>query len=190
MRFRDYIVKEAITRNYKEKILSQSTNPLVDMIYSSLSTKLGYKLIFEKQESTIDVPNKEWKTILDRYAYGRDDIPKRFLIYDSDKKCSYYFGENGMIYTGNGSNFTLAPILEHKEVYNKYGEFLSFATYYFETNKKMNKQYMLLGYNDKHRYYICTDSKFYYSLGENSKYKECTPKLNEYCYELVAKLEK
>lgn len=190
MRFRDFIVNEAIERNYKEKILSQSISPLMDMIYCSLASKLGFKLITEKQESTVDIPNNDWKTWIGRYGYDNESISKQFLVYDSDNRCSYYFGENGMIYQGNGKNFTLVPILENKEIYNKYGEFLSFVSYYFETNKKSNKQYMLLGFDDKHRYYICTDSKFYYSNGESSNFKECTPKLINFCYKLVSNLEK
>lgn len=190
MRFRDYIVNEAIERNYKEKILSQSTNPLMDMIYSSLASKLGYQLITEQQESTVKITNKDWKTLIDRYGHDKDGISKRYLEYDSDNKCSYYFGENGMIYKGNGKEFTLVPILENKDIYNKYGEFLSFVSYYFETNKKSSKQYLLLGFNNKHRYYFCSDSKFYYTLEGSSSYKECTPKLVNYCYELISKLDK
>lgn len=189
MRFKDFLVSAAIIRNYNDKIKSICVNPVLDNVYATISNKLGYKLIDEEIVGSVSCPNNEWGKLVNRYAYEQTNNPKRFLAYDSNTKSSYYFGENGMIYVGIAAKeFKLVKILDNKELYNKYGDFLSFVTYYYEKNKQAKRQYLLIGYNDKHRYYIGNDSKYYYKISEKSSFKECTPKLNIICKNLISEL--
>lgn len=190
MRFKDYIVKTAIQRNYKDKILANSDNSLLDNIYASLANKFGYKLIDEVKESDIKCHNKDWKRILTRYSYDKSNSPKRFLEYDVEDKTSYYFSEQGMIYKGKqGTTFELVSLLAKPNIYNKYSEFLEYVRYYFSKKTESSKQYLMLGYNDKHMYYVCTDGNFYFKFSESSPYKECTERLKRECLNLIEVLE-
>lgn len=190
MRFKDFIVNTAIKRNYKDKILSQSDNSVLDNVYTSISDKLGYKLLDVEKSSPIKCKNKDWERILTRYSYDNTDTPKRFLEYDVEDKTSYYFGENGLIYKGcAGKNFELVSMITKPKLYSKHSKFLDFVATYCVENQTVEKQFMLLGYNDKHRYYVCTDGKFYYKIDEQSSYQECSKNLHNHCLDLINTLE-
>lgn len=182
MRFKDYIVNQAIERNYKDYVLLQNDNTVIDSIYSSLAKKLGFTMVDEIEVSSIKVNNK-WKNILSRYSYDKDLNPKRFLDYDTSNRRSIYFGENGKLFIGNGATFK--DLDENDDYYKKYNDFLNFAKKYFIENKKSKKQFLLIGYDDKHFYYLGNDLKYYYKIGHNSNYNLCSDRLNKICQEMT-----
>ena len=89
MRFREFIVNEALRRNYNDLIKNKSENRLFDSIYFSLANKLGFKMLEEVQESTMKIDNQNWNMMLNRYGYNKDGVVKRFLSYDKNKKSLY-----------------------------------------------------------------------------------------------------
>lgn len=190
MRFKDFIVEEALKRNYNDLIKNKSKNRLFDSIYFSLANKLGFKMLEEVQESTMKIENKEWNMWLNRYGYNTDGVVKKFLIYDQENKISYYFGEDGLLYTGNGNVFKLMPKEQSLKVYNNYKDFLSFVIKYTKENKKMVKQFMMIGYDKNYKYYLSTDGNFYYDDYISTVRKECTSEMNDKCQEYIESFEK
>lgn len=190
MRFRDFIVNQAIKTNYREKILNKCDNAVISSIYTKLSDNLGYKIMDMVLCKNRQCSHQEWAKILERFAYDKSTNPKRFLEYNTERRRSYYFSENGVLYTGiNGIDFEIVYPSDDKELYEKHRKFLDYAIIYYNHNVLKDKQYMMIGFNDKHRYYLCTDGKFYYTLGKGSYYKECTKRLNEYCTDLLMGLK-
>ena len=189
MRFREFIVNEALRRNYNDLIKNKSESRLLDSIYFSLANKLGFKMLEEVQESTIKIDNQNWNMLLNRYGYNKDGIVKRFLLYDKNKKISLYFGEDGMLYSGNGNKFTLLSKDEFVEEYNEYKDFLEFVQKYVAENKKMVKQYMMIGYDNQNRYYLSTDGFFYYD-NNSFKRRKCTPEMVQHCQNYIETFEK
>ena len=191
MRFRDYIVNTAIKRNYKSILKSNFDNLTVDNIYVTLADKFGYKINNVEKSKMPPCDNKVWEKILHRTTYDKNNDPKRFFEYDSVRKKSFYFSESGMLYTGIcGVTFLQVSPITEPELYKEHEEFLNYVKTYYKTAKPNDKQYVMLGYNDKHRYYICSDKNFYYTLSDKSSYQRCSEKMNDYCYSLMTNLEK
>ena len=59
MRFKDFMVKNAIQRNYNDKILCKSDSSVLDMVYTNIADKLGYKLVSEEKVDAIKCHNKD-----------------------------------------------------------------------------------------------------------------------------------
>ena len=47
---------------------------------------------------------------------------------------------------------------------------------------------MLIGYDDKHRFYLCTDGNTYYKFADKGSYQICTEKLQKQANKYMEKL--
>lgn len=189
MRFKDYIVKRAIKINYDNIVDSEKKLTLLDNAVLSASTKLGYKLLDTiKSKKSIDIPKKEWESILNRY-YGSVKSDKIYLEWDTGAHHAIYFDKQGYLYYGiDGIKYELISPIECFKLYNKHHDFLEFAKEYYKNIETIEKQYMLIGYDDKHRFYLCTDGKTYYKFTDKGSYQICTEKLQKQANKYMEKL--
>ena len=174
MRFKDYIINKAIKISYDRIIKNKDSKILpIDNVFVSASKKLGYKILDEEViKNHCPCENQEWKKILERTSYKEG---YRFLEWNTEKKSSIYFNENGQLFFGvNGLRFDFISILQHNDLYEKYKDFLEFSRNYFKKAKTIKNQYLLLGIDkNDDRYYICSDNNFYKKIGDVGGYIIC-----------------
>lgn len=194
MRYKDFIMKKAIKEAYNIYIQQEKAS-LMGQIYVKLGNKLGYKMIDEEVIYNIKPTssNKTFITNCERYTTTCKNLNLRYLDYNMDTRMSIYFDEEGNLYQYDymkykepNGGYCLLPREGNEKIYDKHKEFLDFAVKYYKEVQKNKVQYLLMGYDNKHYYYLGSDGKCYYKIAPlSNNYLICTPKLIDNMREIV-----
>ena len=177
MNLQDYVVKKAIKNVYNKKVLNKEQDVFYDL-YNKLSDKLGYKLSVKKTitlNDTLNIPSS-----LDMYIKRCEktlfNTKMRFLEWEKETKSSYYYTSKGEIFRTDYKNGLSNDIPKYiSERYNN----LMFFIKNNDIDDHYEIEYVLIGYNDKHNFFLGNDNKHYYTLkNDYNMFYECTDKLN------------
>lgn len=163
----DYIIQNAIKLSYKSHVENKPVDNLLTGMFQNLSDKFGYKIVSSTSDVT-HLPNHLQK--LGHLPHNNSGKMVRFLDYSTTTKNCYYFDNTGNVYTYvKGDYKTLIEVpIETFELYNQHEELLSYVKKHGDNISKFRKNaidYVMIGYDNKHKFYLGSDNKLYYSNG-------------------------
>ena len=172
MKIIDYILKTSISNNYNNKH-SETFD-----LFNKLSDKFGYKNVVKRTyniNKELNIPSS-LEMYIKRVQTTLFDQKLRFLEWDKETKSSYYFNNSGEIFKTDYKNGLSNDIPKYiSERYNN----LMFFIKNNDIDDHYEIEYVLIGYNDKHNFFLGNDNKHYYTLkNDYNMFYECTDKLN------------
>ena len=178
MNLQDYVVKKAIKNVYNKKVLNKEQDVFYDL-YNKLSDKLGYKLSVKKTitlNDTLNIPSS-----LDMYIKRCEttlfNTKMRFLEWDKETKSSYYYTSKGEIFRTDYKNGLSNDIPTY--IIDRYKKLINFVKNN-NIDYMYDIEYMMIGYDDNHNFFLGSDNKHYYTNKNDYKtFNECNESLND-----------